>query len=720
MPLDMFTIGKKTHAMINNEVKNEPVRVNVVPEPKDEKHVYRNTADNDDQNSVHSYPHDDSTIDEDSYIDAGTEVDCGGPNCEENPHFERYCSCIAPSIASSDLHTIEEEWGSPPSENTISDDYTSNFISEDESFTTDEESERYVSHYREEEEGSDHYENFEMVLQDEELVGPMKDRLQDTLTHRKRAMEVEKEDKRLKALRNRLLAKKLDPDASIKDDVFYMPYDDEGIEAKPKKKNTQSSKQSSKSILQRLFRGKDMAQEKREQTQVNQSNPKRVGVPKKSSKDEWKAAIQHDTGRIYYYHSKTRETTWIRPESFVLWKMGMDTTLNRPYFYNQITKETSWEVPPDFDPWKSYVDANTGKTYYHNVLTRETTWSKTKAKPVQETTMSRIKNEILQNEELTATIVTSPSLIDDNLGVRVSDENDLRPSVSPSRATNPNSKVKEQESQTSPAAISNSSSESYSSESQDDPDWDKTGYEYQSDPDEKAGKGKEDLVGIEDVLETESKERVRLKSLLLTYAPANAEMNAALLNHFQGNEHFAITKVETILDDTPFDEIHTAMYNYACSVLNQKISKSNQVNTEQNESDMSGYKQNTPSLSARTERSERVRSASRSQSNPSLMPGTKNKQRFDSKSESDSSSRSDNRELEMSVLWPGGSTPTSHVTESASGGHNKHVDGLNRLGSKVPTGTREKNRNSNSKEADSSGKEPDYVVDVTIYRREIY
>ncbi len=232
------------------------------------------------------------------------------------------------------------------------------------------------------------------------------------------------------------------------------------------------------------------------------------------------------------------------------------------------------------------------------------------------------------------------------------------PSVSlPSK--NADSKKLRRESKTpSPAVTSKSLNRSYSTESQSDGDRDTTRDKGEWDSNKLSGKDNED----------ESKDKVRLTHLLSTYVPANAEINAAVINYFQGNEKCAISHIETIIDDTPFDEVHTAIYNYACSVLNQK---KNRFNTEQKEPNYSGKILNSPILNTtntRVESTERIRNVSRSRLKTPAK--NENRERFDSNCESSSGSWDDNHESATHVLWPGTFTTPNRERQK---------DGLNHI-----------------------------------------
>lgn len=68
----------------------------------------------------------------------------------------------------------------------------------------------------------------------------------------------------------------------------------------------------------------------------------------------WKATLDPSSSKTYYYHSKTKVTTWDKPT-------GFDEA-------QKLKKETKH--------WKATLDANTGKTYYYHSKTKEVTWTK--------------------------------------------------------------------------------------------------------------------------------------------------------------------------------------------------------------------------------------------------------------------------------------------------------------------------------------------------------
>ena len=63
----------------------------------------------------------------------------------------------------------------------------------------------------------------------------------------------------------------------------------------------------------------------------------------------WKAVRDPKSGRTYYVHTVTKETTWTAPHPDTMvkkvWKAVLDKRSGRTYYVNQETKEVSWEKP---------------------------------------------------------------------------------------------------------------------------------------------------------------------------------------------------------------------------------------------------------------------------------------------------------------------------------------------------------------------------------------
>jgi len=144
---------------------------------------------------------------------------------------------------------------------------------------------------------------------------------------------------------------------------------------------------------------------------ANSHNGKSSGIG--DSQEEWRENRAPD-GRVYYYNSRTRETSWSRPSSLKRAPSpARNATSNnssnvpplppgwvqntapdgRPYYYHAITRETRWERPSahakvaeETGPpkvsaassalppgWVEYK-ANNGRPYYYNASSNRTSW----------------------------------------------------------------------------------------------------------------------------------------------------------------------------------------------------------------------------------------------------------------------------------------------------------------------------------------------------------
>jgi len=80
----------------------------------------------------------------------------------------------------------------------------------------------------------------------------------------------------------------------------------------------------------------------------------------------WVQVTDPSTKKVYYYHTKTRETKWEYPltEKAESRSKSSETKDSK--------KELKEKLPHE---WKSAKDSN-GKEYYYNVVSKETTWKR--------------------------------------------------------------------------------------------------------------------------------------------------------------------------------------------------------------------------------------------------------------------------------------------------------------------------------------------------------
>lgn len=75
--------------------------------------------------------------------------------------------------------------------------------------------------------------------------------------------------------------------------------------------------------------------------------------------------VKDDLGRLYYYNTETRETSWENPEQLLalLWKT-YTTDDGKEYYYNESTGETTWDKPSELEEKEEKKDTidTTGDT----------------------------------------------------------------------------------------------------------------------------------------------------------------------------------------------------------------------------------------------------------------------------------------------------------------------------------------------------------------------
>ena len=105
------------------------------------------------------------------------------------------------------------------------------------------------------------------------------------------------------------------------------------------------------------------------------SDPSSTTVPASTPSEEviadarfWKATLDSASSQTYYYHSKTKVTTWTKPPGFdeaqknKLWKAAVDTNSGMTYYYHSKTKEVRWTKPEGFVERKKKKKDDVGGT----------------------------------------------------------------------------------------------------------------------------------------------------------------------------------------------------------------------------------------------------------------------------------------------------------------------------------------------------------------------
>ena len=152
-----------------------------------------------------------------------------------------------------------------------------------------------------------------------------------------------------------------------------------------------------------------------------------------AAKSDWKELKDKASGKTYYYNKATKATSWKKPADFggaaaaspspaatakkpaaaaagglpPNWREVKDKASGKVYYYNSKTKKTSWKKPapeagaepaaaaaaspktpkkkkkkevapagPLPPNWKEVKDPGSGKTYFYNQVTKKTSWKK--------------------------------------------------------------------------------------------------------------------------------------------------------------------------------------------------------------------------------------------------------------------------------------------------------------------------------------------------------
>jgi len=254
----------------------------------------------------------------------------------------------------------------------------------------------------------------------------------------------------------------------------------------------------------------------------------------KVKQGRWKCATAK-SGRLYFYHTKTREVSWERPISFVEWKVVRDKFSGQYFFHNSITKEKTITKPKDFVEWKAVHDKPSGRIYYYNIITRQTTWVKPeelflgeKGESQTTTTTNSDHSPRDKEEEKSHESESTDNSLDEILKSEVKGSNIIdtkKEDKEDERGVVPNDHHGEKQSKEIPST------------------------------------------GVPEPNDDTNIMQTKLKELLSEFCPHEEEQNKLLVNHCKGKESIAIKTIESLVEDTPYDEIPLVVYSQVRSTL---------------------------------------------------------------------------------------------------------------------------------------------------------
>uniref|UniRef100_A0A7S3QE91 WW domain-containing protein n=1 Tax=Chaetoceros debilis TaxID=122233 RepID=A0A7S3QE91_9STRA len=305
-------------------------------------------------------------------------------------------------------------------------------------------------------------------------------------------------------------------------------------------------------------------------------------VSVRQKRPRWKCVHDPKSNRVYYYHTHTRQVTWSRPPGFIEWRMAYKKTASNAnknknaaivggeanrFFYNVLTKETCWEMPEGFIQWKEVLDGNSGKVYYYNVLNKETTWTRPKV------VIMNVNGEKVEYNENKGGGSGGMGKIEGEKG-----DQPLLPDVTKEAGSSTPTRGRSTQSQSGTNSVCSDNDASPVKASKSKPKavilGERSDYDFGASgavSSKKDSKAVPTSSGTNMAMKsnTNMDNHCKLAKLLSDYCPDQTENNAQLLRLVQEQDIYTpiLKAIETLVEDTPFDELRLAIFNYVKSTL---------------------------------------------------------------------------------------------------------------------------------------------------------